>query len=108
MEEYSTGQLAKMFGISVRTIQYYDKQGLLKADFGANGHRVYKKNDVLRLQQILFLKSFGFSLTEIRDRLLNIESPTNLKKLFEQQKLALHKKIEDLQDVISVMDKTIE
>jgi DNA-binding transcriptional MerR regulator len=49
MSEYLTGELSDMFGISNRTIQYYNKKGLLKpAYIKENSYRVYTENEVER------------------------------------------------------------
>lgn len=65
-------QVAKLTGISVRTLQYYDKIGLLKpSQLTASGYRLYDDNSLQKLQQILFFKELGFKLTEIQEILQN-------------------------------------
>lgn len=55
-----------MSGVSVRTLHHYDEIGLLKpASVGANGYRYYGREELLRLQQVLFHRELGFSLEEI-------------------------------------------
>ena len=67
MSGYTVKQVAKLSGVSVRTLHHYDEVGLLKpADVGANGYRYYGKDELLRLQQILFHRELGFALEEIR------------------------------------------
>lgn len=62
------GDLAKQTGVSVRTLHYYDEIGLLSpSDRTEVGYRLYSKDDIMRLQQIVSLKQIGFSLEEIRD-----------------------------------------
>ena len=55
---YTIGDLAKKAGVTVRTLQFYDRSGLLKSTLSAGGRRMFGRDDVLRLSQILFLKSF--------------------------------------------------
>lgn len=63
---YTTGQFAKMAGVTLRTIRYYDKIGLLKPSYILeNGYRQYCNKDLITLQKILALKELGFSLEEI-------------------------------------------
>jgi DNA-binding transcriptional MerR regulator len=63
---YTVSEVAKLSGVSVRTLHHYDDIGLLKpADVGANGYRYYGKDELLRLQQILFHRELGFPLDEI-------------------------------------------
>ena len=64
---YSINELAKLAGISTRTLRYYDKQGLLKARRNPeNNYRYYEENEVDQLQKILFLKLFDLPLEQIK------------------------------------------
>lgn len=66
MSGYTVKQVARLSGVSVRTLHHYDEVGLLKpAHVGANGYRYYGREELLRLQQILFHRELGFSLEEI-------------------------------------------
>ncbi|GAA0356616.1 MerR family transcriptional regulator [Bacillus horti] len=63
---YSVGKLAELTGVSKRTLHYYDEIGLLKPDkMLENGYREYGERELIRLQQILLLKSLGYSLKQI-------------------------------------------
>jgi ABC-2 type transport system permease protein len=84
--KFTVGELAEMVGVSVRTLQYYDGAGLLKATFSEGGRRMYGQKDLLKLQQILFLKSLGFPLQKIKDNILQNDDPGTLIKLFSQQR----------------------
>ena len=67
-EALKVGELAKRTGLTVRTLHHYDEFGLLKPSLHtAAGHRLYTGEDVVRLQQVLSLRQFGFSLEEVRD-----------------------------------------
>ncbi len=67
MGGYTVKQVAKLSGVSVRALHHYDEIGLLKPDsVGANGYRYYGRDELLRLQQILFHRELGFPLDEIR------------------------------------------
>lgn len=64
----SISQVAKLTGVSVRALQYYDEIGLLKpSELTPSGYRLYDENALQSLQQILFFKELGFKLKEIRD-----------------------------------------
>ncbi len=70
MRGYTVKQVAKLSGVSVRTLHHYDEVGLLKpACVGANGYRYYGRDELLRLQQILFHRELDFALEEIRQLL---------------------------------------
>ena len=65
-------QVAKLTGVSVRTLQYYDEIGLLKpTELTPSGYRLYDDDALQTLQQILFLKELDFPLKEIREILEN-------------------------------------
>ena len=64
----SISQVAKLTGVSIRTLQYYDEIGLLKpSKLTAAGYRMYDDNALQILQQILFFKELGFPLKEIKE-----------------------------------------
>ena len=64
----SISQIAKLTGVSIRTLQYYDKIGLLKpSELTAAGYRMYDNDALQTLQQILFFKELGFPLKEIKE-----------------------------------------
>ena len=65
---WSIAQVARMSGITARTLRHYDDIGLLKPDHvGANGYRYYEESQLLRLQQILVLRELGLGLSEIAE-----------------------------------------
>lgn len=64
----SISQVAKLTGVSIRTLQYYDEIGLLKpSKLTTAGYRMYDDNAMQTLQQILFFRELGFPLKEIRE-----------------------------------------
>ena len=66
MKQYTVKQAASLSGVSVRTLHHYDEIGLLKpAHLGANGYRYYGREELLRLQQILFHRELGLGLEQI-------------------------------------------
>ena len=75
---YTTGEFARMAHVTIRTIRYYDKKGLLKPSFiNESGYRMYSDEDFLKLQKILSLKYLGFSLNEIGNMTIHfIFAPT--------------------------------
>ena len=64
------GDLAKRTGISIRTLHHYDEIGLLSPSHRTEaGHRVYAREEIVRLQQIVSLRQMAFSLEQIRELL---------------------------------------
>jgi DNA-binding transcriptional MerR regulator len=95
---WRVGEVAKMTGLSVRTLHYYEEMGLLApSDRTETGHRRYTEADLARLQQILSLKSIGLSLEEIRDCLNTPDySPLTVLSLHMEQ---IHRHIEALTEL---------
>jgi DNA-binding transcriptional MerR regulator len=64
---YTVSEVAKASGVSVRALHHYDEIGLLKpGHVGENGYRYYGRDELLRLQQVLFHRELGLPLEEIR------------------------------------------
>ncbi len=104
---FSTGELANMVGVSVRTLQYYDEENLLKPFVTEGGRRRYTRENLMRLEQILFLKSFGFSLEEIKDKILDLKTAPDFKKMFFQQRKVLTEQIDNLNHTVNMLDAAI-
>lgn len=96
MKTYSTGQLAKMANVTIRTIRYYDSIDLLKPSrIDSNGYRVYDENDYAKLEKILCLKSLGFELDDIKTMTVT-DNYTSINEALHYQLMAIDKKIESL------------
>lgn len=100
--QYTVGELAKRMKVSVRTLQYYDQQGLLKpSGYTEGGRRLYGAKDVLQLQQILSLKYLGLSLDEIKTQVFSLSTADDVKKMLGNQMRNLESQIEYLQQSLS-------
>lgn len=105
MSKYTTGELAKRCGVSVRTVQFYDTKGVLKpTDWTEGGRRLYSHEDFKKLRFICVLKSIGLSLDAIKSILESDTSGKVLLVLFEEQLKQLDNEINERQNQI----KTIE
>lgn len=106
MKEYTVQQLAKIAGVTVRTLHHYDHIGLLKpSSRNAARYRFYGETELLRLQQILFFKELDFNLEDIA-RI--IDSPGfNPVEALEAHKQQLKKRAERLDTLLDTIDKTI-
>lgn len=102
-ETYTSGQFAKMANVSLRTVRFYDKEGLLNPSFvGENGYRYYTKEDFLKLQQILSLKFLGFSLDQIRTMVFDRKE--DFKQSLSFQKKMIKRKIDLLSSSLDIID----
>ncbi len=100
-------EFARLAGVTVRTLQFYDREGLLKPSAHTEaGHRLYRRADLLRLQQILTLKYLGFALDEIRDLLS--QPDYDVRRSLAMQKAAIDERIGQLQQVSRALGETVE
>ena len=94
---YTSGQFAKKANVTIRTVRFYDKQGILKpSKVSESGYRLYTDEDFGRLQKILSLKYLGFSLEEIMAMTINDDSE-DIAHSLELQKDLIRKPILHLQ-----------
>lgn len=104
---YTVKQLAKISGVSVRTLHFYDEIGLLNpARVGDNGYRYYESEQLLVLQQILFFKELGLELKNVQ-AILKQSDFDKLETLKSHRRVILQKK-ERMQELIQTIDKTIK
>lgn len=104
----SISEMAKISGVSVRTLHYYDEIGLLKPSevVAENGYRYYDEGSLERLQQILFYRELDFSLKEIV-KLMNA-SHYNKKEALSRQRELLKLKRNRLNQLIELLSAKLE
>ena len=86
MPDYSTGELARLCGVTVRTVQFYDARGLLHpADLSEGGRRLYSESDLRKMRMICALKTLGLSLDAIQGVLASEKPERVLLLLLEEQ-----------------------
>ena len=100
-------EVAQISGVSIRTLRYYDEIGLLSPSKDElSKYRIYKEKDIETLQQILFYRELKYSLTEIKEILT--DETYDLLKSLTTQKEQLLKKQKRLEQIIYLIEKTIE
>lgn len=100
-------EVAKLSGLTVRTLHYYDEIGLLHPTTTSSaGYRLYDEVALTRLQQILFFKELDFPLNQIKEIMMSPEFDSQEALL--NHKVLLIKKRERLNKLINLIDKTIE
>ena len=101
----TVGELAKKMGTTVRTLQYYDKEYLLPPSAESEGgRRLYTYKDMIRLHQIQSLKSLGFSLDDIRNRLIPLNTPEEVADMLTHQAEVIREKIDQLTDALKAVE----
>lgn len=112
MSKYTTGEIAKLCGVSVRTVQYYDSRNILTpSELSEGGRRLYSEDDLKKMQIVCFLRDLDLPLSSIGE-LLSEEHPENvISILLDEQETALQKEIEEKQikrDKLSELKKALK
>ena len=103
---YTVNKLAKLSGVSVRTLHFYDEIGLLKPAYhGSNNYRYYEEEQLLMLQQILFFRELDLPLADIQ-RIMSSNDFDKVEALNSHRHI-LDKNLERTQKLIKTIDKTI-
>ncbi|SEW52148.1 MerR family transcriptional regulator [Chitinophaga arvensicola] len=106
MKQYPVNKLAKLAGVSVRTLHYYDQIGLLTPSVRtAAGYRLYGESELLRLQQILFYRELE---VELKDICSILDDPDfDLLHALEGHRRMLLLKRERIETLVATVEKTL-
>lgn len=103
----TVNEVAKLTGITVRALHYYDEINLLKpSDNSKARYRLYSDEDVETLQQIMFLKEIGFELKQIKDIIHNPQF--DKRRALENHKEILILKKKRIEELIKLVDSKLE
>ena len=106
MSRYTTGEIAKLCEVTVRTVQYYDNRNLLiPSELTEGGRRLYSEDDVQRLKTICFLRDLGLSINTISELLAEEHPEKVIDLLLQQQEEILEKEIRDNQDRLNRLQR---
>ena len=101
----TVGEVAKKMNVTVRTLQHYDREGLLPpSSVSEGGRRLYTDRDIVKLHQILSLKHLGFSLDDIKNRLPLLNTPTEIANALMEQAVTVRQKIEALSESLQELE----
>ncbi len=104
---YRVGEVAKLAGVTIRTLHHYEKIGLLApSQRTAAGYRLYTDADLDRLSRVLYYRELGFPLDDIA-RLLADPSTARLEHLRRQQSL-LHQQLHRVQAMVEAIEREVE
>lgn len=105
MTQWYVKELSKLTKVSVKTLLHYDKIDLLKPSVRLpNGYRLYSEKDLMKLQQILALKFFGFELSHIK---LLMQEEINIFDHFRVQQKFLEQKIQSMQEASQTLETVL-
>ena len=105
MPKYTTGEIAGLCGVTVRTVQYYDTRGILiPSELSEGGRRLYSDSDLEKMKTICFLRDLGISIDTIKE-LIGQESNRNvISLLLSQQEQALNSEIDERREKLKMIE----
>lgn len=105
MSKYTTGEIAKLCGVSVRTVQYYDSRNILvPSELSEGGRRLYSEDDLKRMRIICFLREAGVSINKINELFTEEHPEKIISILLDQQEQELREEIAEGQKKLNIIE----
>ena len=106
MSKYTTGELARLCGVTVRTVQYYDRRNILNpSELSEGGRRLYSEDDLRRMKLICYLRSLGLPIDSIAQLLADGNSREVITLLLSQQEETLRQELRERQEKLSSLEQ---
>jgi len=106
MSKYTTGEIAKLCGVSVRTVQYYDTRNILTpSELSEGGRRLYSEDDLRRLKVICFLRSIDLPINTIGQLLKEPNPGSVISLLLDQQEQALRDELNERREKLGRLEE---
>ena len=106
MSKYTTGEIAKLCGVSVRTVQYYDTRGILMpSELSEGGRRLYSEEDLGKMKVICFLRELDIPLGSIAQLMKEDDPASVISILIEQQTKSIESEIRQKQEQLSTLSE---
>lgn len=105
MSKYTTGEIAKLVGVSVRTVQYYDDRGILvPSELSEGGRRLYSEDDLKRMRIICFLREAGLPINSISALFAEEKPESIISLLLEEQEQLLREELSEREARLALLD----
>lgn len=102
---YTTGEIAKLCGVSVRTVQYYDSRNILvPSELSEGGRRLYSEEDLKRMRIICFLREAGVPINRIGELFAEEHPEKIISIVLDQQEQALQEEIAEGQKKLNIIE----
>ena len=96
MQKYTTGEVAKLCGVSVRTVQYYDNRGIVcPSELSEGGRRLYSEEDLAKMKTVCFLRELDLPLGTIAELVKEENSGEVISLILSEQMAAIQNEIEE-------------
>ena len=105
MSKYTTGEIAKLCGVSERTVQYYDSRNILvPSELSEGGRRLYSEEDLKRMRIICFLREAGISMNRISELFEDAHPEKIISILLDHQETELQEEINEQQKKLDIIE----
>ena len=105
MSKYTTGEIAKLCNVSVRTVQYYDTRGILvPSELSEGGRRLYSEEDLKRMRIICFLREVGLPINSIAALFTEKKPESIISLLLEQQETVLREELAEREAKLELLE----
>lgn len=106
MSKFTTGEIAKLCKVTVRTVQYYDTRRILvPSELSEGGRRLYSEEDLKRMRIICFLRELGLPIDSISQLLSEDDPGSVISLLLDQQEQELLEKIHESQEKMNKLEE---
>lgn len=106
MSKYTTGEIAKLCGVSVRTVQYYDRRNILTpSELSEGGRRLYSEADLQRMKTICFLRELDLPINAIGELLSEEDPGSVIDILLEKQEKILKEEISEKEERLRKLEE---
>lgn len=106
MSKYTTGEMAKLCNVTVRTVQYYDSRGILvPSELSEGKRRLYSEEDLKRLKIICFLRDVGIPIKGIGELLGEDNTENVISVLLEEQEKVLRDELSEKQEMLDKVEQ---
>ena len=105
MSKYTTGEIARLCGVSVRTVQYYDNCGILvPSELSEGGRRLYSDDDLKRMNVICFLREAGLPIKSISALFAEKDPHNIISVLLDEQEQTLREELSERQAKLELIE----
>ena len=105
MSKYTTGEIAKLCGVSVRTVQYYDTRGILiPSELSEGGRRLYSEDDLAKMKTVCFLREMGLPINTIGELFSEDDPESVISIILDQHEAELRAESESLQKQLEMVE----
>ena len=105
LSKYTTGEIAKLCGVSVRTVQYYDTRNILTpSELSEGGRRLYSEDDLAKMKTVCFLREMGLPINTIGELFAEDDPESVISIILDQHEAELRAESDNLQKRLAMVE----